>query len=461
MICFGCEKDNWHLFPFEFTGWKERQLGVCKECGTIAYQIDPTEEQKVKDYYRKEYRGQIGPSNLQTTSRKLNYIKNFIEPWLIEQEKAGRKLIVGDVGCATGYIPNWFRQRGHKATGSEWTVTMRRFAEHFYGLPVTEELPTKHKYDLIVMYHVFEHLVEPNKKLARYVDMIADDGHLLIATPEWLNILDESGVGRITTFQNLYHKDHINVFTYESLNRLFSQAGLVVEYSDRLVYGQSYLLRKAKPGETVPMYPSQDWKEIVRQLERNKKAIELFREASSSAGKEMKFREALNVWPKFPDAYYDWVLNSQQKKDRGKAAELIDECMKLMPKYPKLHIIRAYFLYQNQEYAGALEDFEYLSKTKVNADILMFKGYCQRHLGLMREAMQSFQEASILDPLKWGEAMVWLCKTATDMPHWEEVATQKIKDQLFKQAEVEISPNDPVFETNGNGQQKQEALIPN
>jgi hypothetical protein len=49
--------------------------------------------------------------------------------------------------------------------------------------------------------------------------------------------------------------------------------------------------------------------------------------------------------------------------------------------------------------------------------------------------------------------MVWLCKVATDTPHWEEVATQKIKDQLFNQNQIKIEPKDPVFEENGNGKE--------
>ena len=465
MICFNCDQTNWHLIEKEFTGWEDRQLGICKTCGTIAYQVDPSIEEKVKEYYRKEYRSQIGFSNLLTTSRKLNYIKGFIEPWLLEKEKEKKQLVIGDVGCATGYMLDWFRRRGHKATGSEWTITMRRFAEHFYGIPTTEELTEKHKYDLIIMYHVLEHLVEPDKKLLKYKEMLSENGQMLIATPQWLDILEESGSGKVSDFKNLYHKDHINVFTSKSLKSLFLKCGLAIEKQDHIVYGQTYLLRKIKPNEQLtPDHIKENgfrsreelkenWEEVWKQVQIQKKAIDLYRRAMSET-KDSLFRDALLAWPLFPDAYYEWVLNSTQKKDRGRCAELIEEAMKKMPGNVKIHIIRAYFLYQNENWQAALEDFDYLIKTKINEDFIMFKGYCLYHLGRLKESMNAFHEASLLNPQKWTESMTWICKCATEQKSWDEVAIEELKNKMFENAKVTLVPKDPVFETNGKQEEK-------
>lgn len=464
MNCFVCnQENNWHMMPKEFMGWPDREMGVCKTCGNMAYHVDPQEEQKVKEYYKNNYRGNIGPSNLITTSRKLNYVKNFIQDWLTEKEKDNKQLIIGDVGCATGYIVDWFRRRGHKATGSEWTPTMRRFAEHFYGFPATEELTAKHKYDLITMYHTFEHMIEPDKKLQRYVDMLADGGHMLVSTPEWMAVLEEAGTGKIHGFKELFHKDHINVFTQNTLKKLFNKAGLFIEKENHIVYGQTYLLRKRKEGEALIAVEDEPWEKVVQNLEKQKKAIELYMEALKG-NKDNLFREALNIWPKFPDCYYDWILNSSQKKDRGRCAELIQEAIDLMPYQIKVRIIRCYFLYQNQEYVPALEDFDYIAKNKINEDILMYRGYCLYHLGRIHEAMASFNEAALLNPQKWMEAMTWMCKCASEAKAWDEVAADKLKQQLFDQAQVQMVPKDPLFEnevatngvdapiSNGNGQ---------
>lgn len=458
MKCWNCHEENWHLFARDYIGWSDRDMGVCKTCGSVAFQVDPKEEDKVREYYRHNYRGSIGPTNLLTTGRKLNYFKNFIADWLEEREKQGKRLIVGDAGCATGYLVDFFRRRGHKATGSEWTPIMRRFAEHYYGIPTTEELMDKYKYDLIIMYHTFEHMIEPDKKLDRYVNMLSDDGYLVVSVPEWLNIVEEPGAGKVVGFSALFHKDHINVFSYKSLNRMFSNHGLVVEKEDRLTYGQTYLLRKAKPGEKVKDVELEPWEQVVEIIDKQKRAINFYLEALK--GIDLNFRSALNSWQKFPDVYYDWVINSTQKKDRGRCAELLAEATEAMPGNVKIRIARAYFLYQNEDWAAALEDFDYIAKKKPNEDILMYKAMTLNNLGRGREAMGTFHDAALMNPNKWNEASVWMCKIAAGMPAWDEVAQQKLKEQMFQQADVTILPQDPLFQENGhtNGEMKRETV---
>lgn len=444
MNCYVCDKNEWHMLSKEFMGWTDREFGICKGCGNAAFHVELAEEEKIKDYYRKQYRGSIGPNNLITTSRKLNYVKNFIGEFLIVAETKNTPLIIADVGCSTGYLVDWFRRRGHKATGCEWTPMMRRFAEHFYGFPATEELTPTHKYDLIIMYHTFEHMIRPDQKLERYLGMLAEGGRLMISTPEWMNIIDQSGASKVESFRDLFHKDHINVFSRNSLKRLFKKFDLFIEKQDYITYGQTYLVRKRKDGEPEIEVEDERWEDVLKIVEAQKRAIEKYREALRG-NKDYLFREALNEYPKFPDCYYDWVLNSTQKKDRGRCAELILEAMKLMPGDVKLHIIRAYFLYQNQEWTGALEDFNYIAHTKVNEDILMYRGYCLHHLGRINEAMTSFNEAALLNPQKWTEAMVWMCKAASESKSWDEVAAEKMKEKLFNEAKVQMIPKDPMF----------------
>lgn len=440
MKCWVCESDSWYLFSKEFTGWPESNLGICKECGAVAYQVDPASEEKIREYYRKEYRGNIGPTNLLTTSRKLNYMRSFIDEWITEREKSGKKLTVGDIGCATGYLVDWFRNRGHKATGSEWTITMRRFANNFYGIPITEDITEKHRYDLLTMYHTLEHFIEPDKKLAKYKSLLTEDGHMVISVPEWLNVLDEPGVGKVTEFKSLFHKDHINVFSDTSLKNVFKKVGLEIVKEDHITYGQTYLLKKCEP---TTEYVKQDWQKVKEIIEKQHKAIGFYQQALQ--GKEGAFRDAIETWQKFPDAYYDWILNSTQKKDRGRCAELIQEAVEAMPGYVKVHIMRGYFLYQNEQWQSALDDFNYLVKVKVNEDLLMYKGYCHYHLGQLGEAMSAFNSAATLNPQKWTEAMVWLCKCATEGKAWDEIAMEEVKNQLLKQANVKLEPKDPAF----------------
>jgi len=165
-----------------------------------------------------------------------------------------------------------------------------------------------------------------------------------------------------------------------------------------------------------------------------------------SGQKDRLFREAINIYPLFPDAYYNWLINSTQKKDRERVKELIDEAFKIMPGNVKITIISAYYNYQEQLWEQALKDFDYLIKYKVTEDFLIYRGHCLTHLGRLKEAMNSFHDAATLNPQKWAECMMYLCRNATQLDCWEEVAIKNIKEKLFKEADVKIAPVDPVFD---------------
>lgn len=412
MICYCCDQDNWHSLK-ELN--PERELQVCKDCGNVAYKVDPADEERVKKYYRFEYRPMPTHENLMTTTRKLNYIKLFLSDFL--KDKKG--LTTGDVGCATGYIVSWFRQNGHRATGCELTLTYRRFTEHFYGIPIPEELETKHKYDLISLYHVFEHLITPDKKLAHYVSLLADGGHVFVSTPEWLDVLEEASGSNMSTFQHLFHKDHINVFSRQSLQNVFAKSGLVIVKEDHLQYGQTYLLTKGEPKPIV----KENWEEIVTKIVAQNTAIDLY--------KQKKYKEATEVWPKFPEA---WIRIAYEKhgKDPLAQKETFDEAHKVVGDNVRLAMAHANWFYQNQYFKEAYEQLEWIVRVKPNEEIYKIMGECLAMLGNQVGAMAHYQRAHELNPILWQGMMDRICKHASSLPAWDERAMAQAIEEASK-----------------------------
>ena len=292
MICYVCSSDKWHVVTvagpdgIRVPVHSKSKIQICKDCGTACHEVDPKQEEKVKEYYRKEYRPAPGIANLITTTHKTNYVRVFLRDFL--ESKKGTRMKVADVGCATGYLLNFFRQMGHLATGCEYTVTFRRMAEHYYGIPTTEELETKHRYDFISIYHVMEHMVEPDKKLAHYASLLADGGHMLISTPEWFDTLEEASGTPTRDFEHWFHKDHINLFSATSLQNIFRKVGLSMVKEDHLQYGQTYLLKKSDAGPAPKDWLLREsWPDIERKMLAARTAIGLF-----AAG---KWREALDI----------------------------------------------------------------------------------------------------------------------------------------------------------------------
>ena len=219
MTCYVCGEKNW----VELKGvHSQSTLVVCKPCGNLAHLLEPTYEKDILEYYRKEYRKAPTSVNIITTNNKLFYIDFFLRDFL----KDKKDLVCGDMGAATGYVLAWLKRLGHKVTGSEYTVTFRRVAEHFYGIPLTEELRRDWSYDLIILYHSLEHMVEPDKKLSSALEILQPEGRLLISTPFWLENIDNAGGEPCQSFDQLYHKNHINLFSKNQLKNIFRKLGL-------------------------------------------------------------------------------------------------------------------------------------------------------------------------------------------------------------------------------------------
>lgn len=418
MQCYVCGETNWHSMPKEVNHQK-RNFQVCMTCGNMAYNIEPQEENELREFYRKDYRSAPTTINLITTTHKLNYIKIFLADFL--KDKKG--LMVGDIGCATGYLVNWFAMNGHKATGSEWTINYRRFCEHFYGIPITEELETKHKYDLLVMYHTLEHFAQPDKKIEHYMSLLKDGGHMLISCPKWLDTIEEFGGGEWKSIDHYFHPNHINIFTETSIKNLFRRFGLKIVKEDHLQYGQTYLLQKGGPIEEIV---KEDWQEIEKQVLKIKEASELY------AKKD--FKGATTVWPKFVEAWTNLIFNVYTKEPESQE-DLFKEAFEKsgLADHTKMRMSRAVWLYQQQRYEEAEKEFEWLINLKPNEDILMYRGWALANLKRYNEAKECIYRAQVMNPQKWVEAMNWLCNIAVQQPAWDERAAEELKEKLFKE----------------------------
>lgn len=420
MICYICEKDNWHSMDKINP---EKELLVCKECGNVAYKINPEEEDEIKQYYKKNYRGKPGAGNLVTTTNKLNYIKLFLR----EHLKGKKDLIVGDVGAATGYLVDFFKnEMKYKAYGSELTFLFRRMSEWFYGCPLEEELNTKHKYDLITIYHVLEHLIEPDKKLKHYVSLLKDDGHIMISTPEWFESLEEQGGSPMISFEHLFHKDHINVFSKRSLKNLFYKCGLEIVKEDHITYGQTYLLKK---NEFFPFrkqkeqFEIENWEEQRDKILKCKEAIEAY--------KNKRFKEAIKIWPKFPEAWAKRIFLENGKEPQIQS-EMFEELLKIMPDNVRVRLSYATWFFMNEQYDKAYKEFDWLMVVKPNEDILSHIGECLNFMGDKVNALKALKTAAFINPCKWFDIMQKVTSIASDLPTWDERATMAAQKELLK-----------------------------
>lgn len=412
MKCYVCDSESF-LERFDLN--PKSVVCICKECGNIQHKYNEQEEKKILDFYRTDYRKSPSTINLITTTRKLNYIKPFIEDWF----KDKKELYTCDIGCATGYFVNFLRQVGHKAFGTEYTTTYRRFSEHYYGIPITEEIVDKYKYDFISFYHVLEHMMCPDKKLEKYKNHLKDDGVLFISVPNWLfEIEDLSAYGNLC-IENYFHENHICCFTENSFRNLMSKLGLEIVKYDTITYGITALIKKGNKKDIV----KEDYKEISNKIDVIKKAINLLKNGKSE--------DAIDLYPKFPDAWAH-IIFEKYRKDEDKQASLFQEAEKHIGNSFAFRLARATWHYQFQRYDKALDDYNYCGRYKLDENLLLYMSWCLTFLGQNKEAMNCLAKCGTLNPQKWGEAQEHICKIASSMPTWDEVAREKLKEELLQ-----------------------------
>lgn len=420
MQCYICNADNFHL---RSDLNQKNKIGICKECGNIQHILPDDYEKKLLDFYRRDYRNRPGTGNLITTTRKLNYIKPFISDFF----KDKKNLICGDVGCATGYLLHFLRDAGHKVFGSEYTITFRKFCEHYYKIPLTEELDKKHKYDFISFYHTLEHMMQPDKKLLNHRELLNPKGVLFISVPEWLGSLDDlSGYGQLS-IANYFHENHICCFTQKSFRNLLNKCGLEIVKYDTITYGITTFVKSAD----FKQIESEDWQLVNAQIDRLKNAIELF--------SKNRFRDAIDAYPNFPDAWIRLIFD-HYKKDPSRQLAGFADAEKAIGDNIKLRQARGSWHYQFQRWQEALVDFDWIAQRKLDENILIYLAWCLENIGDHMNAIKMFASARTINPRKWEECEDWICSICSKLPTWDEVAQEQLKTELLKR-EIEKQKN--------------------
>ena len=305
---------------------------ICNDCGFITY--DYVETGKLNSFYDNQ-RTMMSPNNIITCNRKNEYHKAFLQDIIKSEWKCL------DVGCAQGsfldLLHNYYKVPLSNLYGTEWSEGFRLFGKHEYNLNITKEIDQSLKYDFISYYHVLEHIQFPDEEMELIGRLLKDDGYLYISVPTFLDILEESSGGIASDLENLYHLNHVNVFTEQSFHNLLNKFGWKVLKIDKKLYGHTVLCQKAEKQDIK----KGKYLEYIDILEKQKKAIELMN--------NKKADEAFKLYPKFPDAYILFSLNKDNMKSYDAQMDLLNKCLEHCPENTKTLNQMAKVLFQWDE----------------------------------------------------------------------------------------------------------------
>lgn len=276
--------------------YKPSGMCLCMTCGFVTYPKTLADTDKLKEFYREDYRDTPTIQNVYAGQRKLHYHGVFLRDLFREWKKAGKKTpAVFEIGAAFGMFLHWVRNNFPEADirGSELTTSYRRNAWHEYAVWLGEEMDLSIQYDLVASYKVAEHIPKIDRELRKYAEALAPGGHLYISVPIWFKALTNFGASGFS-LEYYFHTNHINVWTQKLFETLLAKSGLEIVKTNRTMYDDTYLCRRNDELLTqAPQYedPAQmlEWLAKIRQ--------------AGQAFDEGRFSDAVGIWPNFPEAH--------------------------------------------------------------------------------------------------------------------------------------------------------------
>jgi 2-polyprenyl-3-methyl-5-hydroxy-6-metoxy-1,4-benzoquinol methylase len=138
-----------------------------------------------------------------------------------------------ELGCCHGGSVYLMQLAGFDATGTEMSRWLCDYAHETFRIPMLcgalerLDLPSG-SFDIVTMFDVLEHLLDPLGGLQKLAGITGDDGIVVIQTPECIK-LDRSYQELLAENErfllHLKEEEHLYLFNKESITRLLNQAG--------------------------------------------------------------------------------------------------------------------------------------------------------------------------------------------------------------------------------------------
>lgn len=220
----------------------------CRRCGLIQAGRIPSPEE-LSAFYDAHYAAEQDEMVGGLSDSKRAQGKERLAA--LEPLAAGRRLL--DVGCSFGFFLQAAREAGWTVQGIEMSTAGYRYATEVLGLPVvhgaieTAALP-EGAFDVVTMWDVLEHTIEPATALGKVRELLADDGLLALVVPNAASPPARLGG---SSWPWMIPPAHLYYFTPETLAGLLESAGFSVERVETLKGDSEHELMLAVRGVAI------------------------------------------------------------------------------------------------------------------------------------------------------------------------------------------------------------------
>ncbi len=223
----------------------------CDDCGFVYSQADiaPSTIESLygEEYYRRRsqyyFENAVTDGSAHQRDGSTDAFQHGLD--LLAQHRPGKGRLL-DLGCAIGVFVKLAEQNGWDAQGVDISKFAVKYAREALGVEATAgqletlAFPDNH-FDVVTLWDVVEHLVNPIAKMREVRRILKDDGILLLDTPNERALLRKLARAMFLTsggtlrypVRKLYHEFHLCYFDATSLGRLLDEAGFEVVHLHR------------------------------------------------------------------------------------------------------------------------------------------------------------------------------------------------------------------------------------
>lgn len=229
-ICLICKKKKFLLKSKIVRDSKKHQILICKNCGHHQIYPIPTllQEKFFYDDNKQEKNLHVNPSIREIkkkyesdTTRRIEFVSKII--------KKNNKIL--EVGSGYGLFLEGMKNIGYDITGIEISKEKRRISKKITQVEVLDvnivnEKLNLPKVDVIVLFHVLEHIIEPVTFLKNLKKLLKTNGKIIVEVP---NLADHQ-LKINKKYQEFYwQRAHIHYFKPKIFQKVFEDSGFNVK----------------------------------------------------------------------------------------------------------------------------------------------------------------------------------------------------------------------------------------
>lgn len=145
----------------------------------------------------------------------------------ISREQLQSKTIL-DYGCATGLFMRYLKEVClvdpavifGMDVESDMLETCRDLALNVFSIDQKDLMPVRA--DLITLWNVIEHIHDPKSAIESLLDLLAENGEILIETPMFGSLAKKLS----DKWSHFIIVEHINLFSRQAIKKMFAEAGM-------------------------------------------------------------------------------------------------------------------------------------------------------------------------------------------------------------------------------------------